>query len=67
MPGRLLLVHDQDPFECFGIPSSALREPAMAAEPEAQAHPLPGSSRRDWVYREISQLGADAAPWVERD
>lgn len=26
---------------------------------------LPGASRRDWVYREISQLGVDAAPWVE--
>ena len=65
MPVRLLLVHDQDPFECFGVPSSSLQEPAPAPEP--QAHPLPGSSRRNWVYREISQLGADAAPWVERD
>ena len=66
MPSRLLLVHDQDPFECFGIPASTLQEPAMAAAPEPEASPLPGSSRRDWVYREISQLGADAAPWVER-
>ena len=65
MRPRLLLVHDQDPFECFGVPSSALQEPAMAPEPEPEP-PMPGSSRRDWVYREM-QLGADAAPWVDRD
>jgi hypothetical protein len=62
MRPQLVLVHDQDPFECFGVPESVLREPALAPEPAPPV--LPGASRRDWVYREISQLGADAAPWV---
>lgn len=53
---RLVLVHDQQTLK---------KEPALAPEPET--HPLPGSGRRDWVYREISQLGAEPAPRVERD
>lgn len=64
MRPRLILVHDQEQLECFDVPASSLKEPALAPEPEP--HSLPGASRRDWVYREISQLGADAAPWVER-
>ena len=65
MRPRLFLVHDQEQLECFAVPQSTLTEPKMA--PEAESPVFPGASRRDWVYREISQLGADAAPWVERD
>ena len=65
MRPRLMLVHDQEQLECFAVPASALKDPPLAPEEEKQS--LPGSSRRNWVYREISQLGADAAPWVERD
>lgn len=40
--------------------------PVELPEPEAAPHPdLPGSRRRDWVYREMGLLGAEAFPWVE--
>ncbi|HSS28504.1 MAG TPA: hypothetical protein VLJ84_09470 [Usitatibacter sp.] len=65
MRPRLMLVHDQEQLECFAVPESTLKAPDLA--PEQEPHVFPGASRRDWVYREISQLGADAAPWVERN
>ena len=61
----LLLVHDQEQLECLRVPPSAVKEPVPG--PAEEKHSLPGSSRRNWVYRAISQLGEDAAPWVERD
>jgi hypothetical protein len=60
-----MLVHDQEQLECFAVPESTLKAPDLA--PEREPNAFPGASRRNWVYREISQLGADAAPWVERD
>ena len=65
MRPRLMLVHDQEQLEGFAVPESALKAPDLAPEPEPLA--FPGASRRDWVYREISQLGQDVAPWVERN
>jgi hypothetical protein len=61
----LMLVHDPEQLERVAVPDSALKAPDVA--PEQESHIFPGASRRDWVYREISQLGPDAAPWVERD
>jgi len=60
MPPRLVLVHGPDP-EGLAPPPAGLREP----DPEPNL--FPGASRRDWVYREISQLGLDPLPPVERD
>ena len=53
--------HEQDPFECFGI-----APPVEAAVEVSRTPPLPGTNRRNWVYREMASLGADAAPWLER-
>ena len=54
------LFHDQDLFECFGVAA-----PLEAFTEVGPAPPLPGTNRRNWVYREIAQLGADAAPWID--
>ena len=29
--------------------------------------PLPGTNRRNWVYREMALLGPDAAPWIDTE
>ncbi|HEX4781716.1 MAG TPA: hypothetical protein VH301_13225 [Usitatibacter sp.] len=65
MRPRIALVHDQ---ECLAVPEEALvrSAPAPVAEPEPESR-MPGSSRRDWVYREMALLGPDAGPWAERD
>ncbi len=68
MRPRLILVHDQEQLECFAVPAEALSTPAVVAEPEPEPKPsMPGSRRRNWVYREMALLGPDAAPWVESD
>lgn len=54
----LVLGHDQEKPEGFGIPQGSVEAPVLVPEPEPNA--FPGSSRRDWVYRELSQLGLDA-------
>ena len=54
-----IVLHEPDPFECFGV-----SPPVEAATEVSHTPPLPGSSRRNWVYREIAQLGAEAAPWT---
>ncbi len=51
---------EQDQFECFGVPA-----PMEAYTEVGRVPPIPGTNRRNWVYREIAQLGADAGPWVE--
>ena len=51
--------HEQDQFECFGVPA-----PIEAAAEVGKTPPLPGTNRRNWVYREIAHLGVDAAPWI---
>ena len=60
----LMLVHDPEQLERVAVTDSSLEAPHA---PAPEAHAFPGASRRNWVYREISQLGPDAAPWVERD
>jgi len=59
-----MIVHAQQQLERVAVPDSSVKAPVGAPEP--QPHAFPGASRRNWVYREISQLGPDAAPWVER-
>jgi hypothetical protein len=67
MPPRLVVVHGPDP-EGLAPSPGGLREPGAAArEPDPEPNAFPGASRRDWVYREISQLGLDPLPPVERD
>ena len=49
---------EQEQYECFAIPSHVLAE-EVAQEP---APAMPGSTRRDWVMRELALLGPEAMP-----
>jgi hypothetical protein len=46
-----------DQYECFGVPAHVWLDGdgAIAAAPS-------GSTRRNWVYREVAMLGAEAMP-----
>jgi hypothetical protein len=60
MTPYLRLVTEQDRFDCSAVtPEPAEVQPPM--EP-----PIPGSRRREWVYREMGLLGPEATPWLER-
>jgi hypothetical protein len=57
----IYLKEQQDPFECCGIPAHVMEVASEAGVEER----LPGAGRRNWVYREIAMLGADATPSVD--
>lgn len=58
MAAHLRLVTEAEHVECA--------VPSPATTPESEPHPdLPGSRRREWVYREMEFLGSEATPWLE--
>ena len=60
MPAHLRLVRENEPIEHI-LPAAE-----QVSEPDAPPPPdLPGSRRRDWVYREMGLLGAEATPGLE--
>ena len=51
------------------VENDDIHEPIIAAgasqgEP-FQEQPLPGASRREWVYREMGLLESEPSPWLE--
>jgi hypothetical protein len=48
---------EQENYECFAIPSHVWLDAEGAIAPEPA-----GWSRRNWVYREVAHLGAEAIP-----
>ena len=48
---------EQEKFECFGIPAHVWTGEDAISDPQPQ-----GWTRRNWVYRAASTLGAEAIP-----
>jgi hypothetical protein len=48
---------EQEKFECFGIPAHV-----WAENGDSPARKPAGWFRRNWVYREVAMLGAEALP-----
>jgi hypothetical protein len=50
-------MHEQEQYECFGVPSHV-----RIGEDGTPRPRLVGSTRRNWVFREAALLGAEAIP-----
>jgi hypothetical protein len=46
-----------DKYECFGVPAHVWVNEEGIPKPE-----FTGSTRRNWVFREVALLGAEAMP-----
>jgi hypothetical protein len=50
-------MEELEQYECFGVPGHVWVETDGSLSPQA-----PGANRRNWVYREVAALGAEAMP-----
>lgn len=50
-------MHELEKYECFGVPSHVWVEDDGSLRPQ-----FTESTRRNWVFRELALLGAEAMP-----